>query len=100
MAEQETNSELESDQKQLDAGLLFNMESNKELLDSPWQVYSVTISKFPTSAEFPIEIQGCKTNSLFDTGVQISCISYDCYREFTLKTKIYTKVKAKVDSAD
>ena len=43
------------------------MESDNEWLDSP-QVYSFTISKFPAAADYPIEIQGFKTKSLFDTG--------------------------------
>ena len=59
------------------------MESDNELLDSPPQVNSVIIIKFPTAADFPIEIQGHKTKSIFDTGAQLSCISHDCYIEFT-----------------
>ena len=69
--------------------LLLNMESDNERLNSPQKVYLVTISTFQTAADFPVEIQGYKTNSLFDAGAQAPCISYDCYREFTLKTKRY-----------
>ena len=47
------------------------------------KVYSLTISEFPTAADFLIKIQGLKTKSLFHAGAQVSCISYDCYREFT-----------------
>ena len=45
-------------------------------------------------------MQVCKTNTFFGTGAQVSWISYDCYRELTLKTKINTKVKAKISSSD
>ena len=38
--------------------------------------------------------------SLFDTGPQVSCISYECYKEFTLKTKVNTEVRTRVSSAD
>ena len=55
---------------------------------------------FPMTADFPIEIQGFKTESLFDTGAQVNFISYDCYREFTSKAKIDTNVKTEVISAD
>ena len=63
-------------------------------------VYSVTISKFPTAGDFPIEIKGFKTDSLFDTGVQVSCISYDCCKEITSKARINTNSKAEVSSDD
>ena len=59
------------------------MENDNGWLDSPLQGYSVTISKFPAAAEFPIEIQPFKTKILFDTGTQVSCISYDSYNKFT-----------------
>ena len=76
------------------------MKGDNEWLDSSPEVYSVTIAKFPTAAEFPIEIQGFKTKSLFDTWAQVSNISYDCYKEFTSKTILNTNVTAKVSSAD
>ena len=37
---------------------------------------------------------------MFDTGAQVSCISYDCYKKSTLKTKIDINIKAKVSSAE
>ena len=91
MAEQEMDSELESDQEQLDIDFVLNMESENESewLDSPQQVYSVTICKFPTAADILIEMQGCTTYSLFDTEAQVSCVSYDCYREFIWKQNQY-----------
>ena len=58
------------------------------------------MSKFPTAADFPIEIQGCKTESLFDTGPQVSFISYDCYKEFTSKTRINANIEANISSVD
>ena len=58
------------------------------------------MSKFPAAADYLIEIQGSKTKSLFDTGGHVSCISYDCYSKFILKTKIDMTVKAKGSSAD
>ena len=61
MAEHKTEPELESDQEQLNKELLLHIESDTEWLDSPQQIYSVTISKFLTAAYFPLEIQGCKT---------------------------------------
>ena len=91
---------LESNQEQLDTDLLLNVESDSELLNSPKQVYPVTVSKFSTPADFPTEIQGCKTNSLSDTGTQVSCISYDFYRNVLFKTKINTNCKVEVSSAD
>ena len=51
-----THSEEESDQKQLDVDVLLNMGSDNERLDSPPQVCTVTISKFPSAADFPIQI--------------------------------------------
>ena len=48
------------------------MESDNEWLDSPQQVYSVTISKFLTVVNFPLEIKKSKTRSLFDMGTQVS----------------------------
>ena len=69
-------------------------------MDSLPQLYLVTYSKLLTAADFHIEIPGCKMNSLFNTGAQVSCIPYDCYREFTLKTKIDTNVKAKLNSTN
>ena len=63
MAEHETDSESENDQEPLDIDLLLNMESDNKWLDSPQQIYLVTISKFPTEADFSIEIQRYKINS-------------------------------------
>ena len=83
--ETDSESEQESDQEQLDIDILLNIESGNQWLDSPQQVYSFTISNFPTAAHFSIEIQGFKTKSWFDTVAQVSCISYDCYKEFKLK---------------
>ena len=57
------------------------------------------LSKFPTAADLTIEMQACMTNSLLNTRTQIPCISYDCYREFTLKN-IDKNFKAKVNSQD
>ena len=37
---------------------------------------------------------------MLNTGVQVSCIPYDCYREFNLKTKIDKNVRATVHSAN
>ena len=80
---------------------LLNMESDDEWLNSLPQVYSVTITKFPTMVDFPIEIQGFKTNCLFDTGAQLSCIIYEFYRKPTWEKKnIDMNIKAKVSSAD
>ena len=45
----------------------------------------------PMGADFPIEIQGYKTNSLFDAGGHVTCISHGCYRKFSIEPKIYTK---------
>ena len=45
------------------------------------------MSQFQTAADFKIGIKGYETNSLFDEGDQVSCISHDCYRKFTLKTE-------------
>ena len=67
--------------------LWWNIESDDEWLDSPPQVYLVTISKFPTAAGFPIDMEACKINSLLDRETKVSCITYDCYKEFTLNTK-------------
>ena len=86
MAKQETGSESECDQEQLGRNLLINIESDNKWLNSPQQVYLDPISKFPTVADFPIEIQGCKINNLFDTGAQVCHISYN------VKTKINIKV--------
>ena len=63
----DSESEQESDQGQLDMDILLKMENDIEWLDSQPQVHSVTLSKFPTAADCPIEIQGFKTESLFDT---------------------------------
>ena len=84
MADFETGpkSEHEDDQEQQDMDLLVSMESDNEWLNSPPEVYSVTISKFPTTVDFPIEIRG-----LFKTEAQVSCVSYDCYREFKVKNR-------------
>ena len=76
------------------------MESENEWLNSKPQLYSVTISKLPTAADFHIEIQECKTKSSFDTGAQVSCISSHCYKESTRNTRISTNVETKVISAD
>ena len=46
MSERETDSELVHNQEQLDMDFLLNIDSDNELLNSPQQVYSVTISKF------------------------------------------------------
>ena len=75
------------------------MKSDNEWLNSPPQVLSVTISKFPTAADFLIEIWGFKMDRLFDKGAKVSCTFYNCYRELTPKTKINTNIKAKVSSA-
>ena len=78
IVEFETGSEshYEDEQEQLDSDMLINMESENDWLISPPDVYSVTISKFPTAVDFPFEIQGFKTKHLFNTGAQVSCISY------------------------
>ena len=78
--------------------LLLHMESNNEWLNSLQHVYSVTISKFPAAADFPIEIQGCKTNILFDAGAQVSSIPYNCYRKLTLKKYQYLHNKNQIKS--
>ena len=56
IAEFETDSEpeQESDLEQLAIGILLNTKSNNDWLDSLLQVYSVTISKFPTIGDLPI----------------------------------------------
>ena len=100
IAEFESESEQQSDQEQIHINILLNMDSYNEWLDSPLQVYSVTISECQPSADFLIENQELKTKSMFDTGAQTSCISYDCYREFTSITKIDMNVEYKVTSAN
>ena len=49
---------------------------------------------------FQLKIQGYKTKSLFDTGDQVSCIFYSCYRQLSIESKIDTKVRLKAISAD
>ena len=71
---------------------LINTESDKEQLYSSQQIYSVTVSEKPTGSDFPVEIQGYKTNSLLDTGAQVSCICHGCYLKLSIKPKIHTKV--------
>ena len=39
------------------------------------------------------------TECLLDTGVQVPYSSYDCYKEFKLKTRINDSVEARVISA-
>ena len=92
--------ELGTDQEHLDMDLCLHTENDNELPDSPTQVCLVIISNLPTAADFPIEIQGCKTDNLFNTRAQISCIIYDCYKEFMSKTKIDINIKAKVSSEE
>ena len=60
----------------------------------------VNISEKPIVASFPIEIQGCIVNGLFDAGAAVSCISYDFYRKFIIKPEIKSNIHAKVDLAD
>ena len=50
------------------------------------KIYLDTISEKPTVADFSIKIQGYQINSLFDTGAQVSCISYSCYAKFVVVT--------------
>ena len=96
-----SESEHKDDQDQLDLDIMLNKKSDNEWINSPPEMYSIKISKFPTVADFPIEIQEkFNIKSLFNTGAQVSCISYDCYREFKLETKKDTNVRATASSAD
>ena len=67
---------------------------------SPLQVYSVTISKFPTAANFPIEIQGSKTKGLFDKTPKYLIYPMIAAKNLHKKTRINTSIEAKVHSAD
>ena len=61
----DSDSEQESDQEQLAIYVLINMESGNKWPDSPPQVYSVTISKLPTAAEFSHKIEDFKTEFIW-----------------------------------
>ena len=50
---------------------IINIESDNEWLDLSQQIYSVTISKKQMEADFLVEIQGYKRNSLLGKGEEV-----------------------------
>ena len=64
--------ESDSDSGQLDLNLLLNTESDKWIM----RFFTAdTFSYYSAKADFPVKLQGYKTNSLFNTCAQVSCIA-------------------------